>query len=40
MQTAYLSAKARYEMLKYQKESVQAVSREQNTRLGQNEAGI
>ena len=40
MQTAYLAAKARYEMLKYQKESVQAVSREQNTRLGQNEAGI
>ena len=40
MHTAYLSAKARYEMLKRQKESVQAVSREQNTRLGQNEAGI
>ena len=40
MHTAYLSAKARYEMLKCQKKSVQAVSREQNTRLGQNEAGI
>lgn len=40
MHTVYLSAKARYEMLKRQKESVQAVSREQNTRLGQNEAGI
>ena len=40
MRTAYLSAKARYEMLNRQKESVQAVSREQNTRLGQNEAGI
>ena len=38
--TSYLAAKARYEMLKRQKESVQAVSREQNTRLGQNEAGI
>lgn len=38
--TAYLAAKARYDMLKRQKESVQAVSREQNTRLGQNEAGI
>ena len=40
MNTAYLAAKARYDMLKRQKESVQAVSREQNTRLGQNEAGI
>lgn len=40
MQTAYSAAKARYEMLKRQKESVQSVSREQNTRLGQNEAGI
>lgn len=40
MHTAYLSAKARYDMLNRQKESVQAVSREQNTRLGQNEAGI
>lgn len=38
--TTYSAAKARYEMLKRQKESVQAVSREQNTRLGQNEAGI
>ena len=40
MNTAYLAAKARYDMLKRQKESVKAVSREQNTRLGQNEAGI
>ena len=40
MYTAYSAAKARYEMLKRQRESVQAVSREQNTRLGQNEAGI
>ena len=40
MNTAYLAAKARYDMLKYQKESVESVSREQNTRLGQNEAGI
>lgn len=40
MHTAYQAAKARYEMLKHQKESVQSVSREQNTRLGQNEAGI
>lgn len=40
MHTAYLAAKARYEMLKNQKESVRSVSREQNTRLGQNEAGI
>ena len=40
MYTAYSAAKVRYEMLKRQKESVQAVSREQNTRLGQNEAGI
>lgn len=38
--TAYLAAKARYDMLKHQKESVQSVCREQNTRLGQNEAGI
>lgn len=38
--TAYLAAKARYDMLTRQKESVQSVSREQNTRLGQNEAGI
>ena len=38
--TAYLAAKARYDMLKRQKESVQSVCREQNTRLGQNEAGI
>lgn len=40
MQTAYSAAKARYEMLKRQKESVESVGREQNTRLGQNEAGI
>lgn len=40
MQTAYSAAKARYEMLKRQKQSVQSVGREQNTRLGQNEAGI
>ncbi len=40
MHTTYLAAKARYDMLKRQKESVQSVSREQNTRLGQNEAGI
>ena len=40
MYTTYLAAKARYDMLKRQKESVQSVSREQNTRLGQNEAGI
>ena len=40
MHTTYLAAKARYEMLQNQKESVRSVSREQNTRLGQNEAGI
>lgn len=40
VQTAYLTAKTRYDMLKKQKESVRSVSREQNTRLGQNEAGI
>ena len=40
MHTAYLAAKARYDMLCRQKESVKSVSREQNTRLGQNEAGI
>ncbi|MBQ8806755.1 MAG: HlyD family secretion protein [Bacteroidaceae bacterium] len=40
MNTAYLAAKARYDMLKRQKESVLSVSREQNTRLGQNEAGV
>ncbi len=40
MNTAYLAAKARYDMLKRQKESVQWISREQNTRLEQNEAGI
>ncbi len=40
MHTAYLAAKARYTMLINQKESVQSVNREQNTRLGQNEAAI
>lgn len=40
MNTTYLAAKARYDMLKRQKESVKSVRREQNTRLGQNEAGI
>ena len=40
MNTAYLAAKARFEMLSRQKKSVQSVGREQNTRLGQNEAGI
>lgn len=40
MHTAYSAAKARYEMLKRQKESVQSVGKEQNTRLGQNDAGI
>ena len=40
MNTTYLAAKARYDMLKRQKESVRSVGREQNTRLGQNEAGI
>lgn len=38
--TTYLAAKARYEMLKHQKESVRSMSREQNTRLEQNVAGI
>ena len=32
MNTAYLAAKARYDMLNKQKESVRSVSREQNTR--------
>ncbi len=40
MQTAYSAAKARYDMLSRQKESVRSISREQNTRLGQNDAGI
>lgn len=40
MHTVYSASKARYEMLNRQKESVRSVSREQNTRLGQNEAGI
>ena len=38
--TAYLTAKARHQMLQNKKESIQSISREQNTRLGQNEAGI
>lgn len=38
--TACLAAKAHYEMLCRQKESVKSVGRAQNTRLGQNEAGI
>lgn len=38
--TAYEAAKARYEMLSRQRESVRLVGREQQTRLGQNEAGI
>lgn len=40
MNTTYLATKARYDMLKRQKVSVQSVSREQNTRLGQNESEI
>lgn len=40
MQTAYSAAKARYEMLVEQRKSIESVSREQNTRLGQNDAGI
>lgn len=40
MYTEYEAAKARYEVLKKQQASVEAVGREQNTRLGQNEAGI
>ncbi len=40
MQTNYSAAKARYEMLCRQRESVQSVGEEQTTRLGQNEAGI
>lgn len=40
MHTAYSAAKARYDMLSRQKKSIEAVSKEQNTRLGQNEAGI
>ncbi|MBQ4499979.1 MAG: HlyD family secretion protein [Alistipes sp.] len=40
MATEWEAAKARYEVLVKQRESVEAVSREQNTRLGQNDAGI
>lgn len=40
MATEWEAAKARYEVLIKQRESVEAVSREQNTRLGQNDAGI
>lgn len=40
MATAYDAAKARYEVLVKQRASVEAVGREQNTRLGQNDAGI
>lgn len=40
VETAYLAAKARNEMLNRQRESVRSVGREQATRLGQNEAGI
>lgn len=40
MQTEYEAAKARYEVLVKQRASVEAVGREQNTRLGQNDAGI
>lgn len=40
MHTSFLTAKARYELLSRQKESVRSLSREQNTRLGQNDAGI
>lgn len=40
MQTAYSAAKARYDMLVEQRKSIESVSREQNTRLGQNDAGI
>lgn len=38
--TEYESAKARYEVLVRERASVEAVGREQNTRLGQNDAGI
>lgn len=38
--TAYEAALARYEMLSRQRESVRSVGREQQTRLGQNDAGI
>lgn len=40
MSTEWEAAKARYEVLVKQRASVEAVGREQNTRLGQNEAGI
>lgn len=40
MQTTWEAARARYAMLERQRESVRSVGREQQTRLGQNEAGI
>lgn len=40
VETEYEAAKARYEVLVKQRESIEAVSDEQNTRLGQNDAGI
>lgn len=40
MQTEYEAAKARYEVLVKQRASIEAVGREQTTRLGQNDAGI
>ncbi len=40
METNYSAAKARYDMLVRQKESIKGVKTEQNTRLNQNEAGI
>lgn len=40
MATEYEAAKARYEVLRKQRASIKAVSREQTTRLGQNDAGI
>ncbi len=40
MSTEFEAAKARYEVLLKQRASVEAVGREQNTRLGQNDAGI
>lgn len=40
METAYSAAKARYDMLMRQKKSIESVNKEQNTRLGQSEAGI
>lgn len=40
IRTEYETAQARYEILVRQRASVEAVGREQNTRLGQNDAGI